>query len=285
MQYSAIFHRLNPIMEDKNNKKHFIELSIEGLHSDDKHVRFPEFISRLQFLNSALGRIDLMVSDGKKATYFRVVGLSHSSPSTITLEAVMNEGMPDTRQLIINEFTTSLRAVEKNEIPEDIDYAYLNEIKELVKPLGKDIESMVITANEESIHLTQNFAISIEKYFTEEEKCFGSIEGALEQINIHSGINIFHVYPSVGPTKIKCHFGSKLINIAKQAVGSQVSVSGLMTYKPKDNFPSFMNVDKMEVFPDVDELPTLKDLFNKAPNLTAGLLSEEFIKIKRNDWD
>ena len=56
-----------------------ITLTVEGLHSEDGHVRLSSFLNELREVNSALTLLDRKVSGGEQANYFRVVSWSGRS--------------------------------------------------------------------------------------------------------------------------------------------------------------------------------------------------------------
>ena len=117
-----------------------------------------------------------------------------------------------------------------------------------------------------------------------DEECEGSIEGMLEQINLHLGANTFHIYPDVGPRKVTCHFPTKLYDDAVSAVGRRVEVSGTLRYRARGEFPHQIAVTQIEVFPPVSELPDWDDLRGRAPDATGGLSTEEFVRELRDGW-
>jgi hypothetical protein len=60
------------------------------------------------------------------------------------------------------------------------------------------------------------------------------------------------------------------------AVGQFIEVHGIIHYKAVSTFPHQIDVKKLEVLPDEEELPSIFDLKGIAPGLTGGLSSEEF---------
>ena len=117
-----------------------------------------------------------------------------------------------------------------------------------------------------------------------EDECDSTIEGMLEQINVHQGANTFHIYPEVGPRKLTCHFPPKLFDDAVSAVGRRVEVFGTLKYRLAAPFPYQISVISIDAFPPNHELPDWEDLRGRAPDATGALSSEAFVRKLRDGW-
>ena len=124
----------------------------------------------------------------------------------------------------------------------------------------------------------------IDNFFSQNEECITSYEGELEQINLHNGINNFHIYPYCLPDKIKCEFPSYLADSAIDGIGRKVCVIGKAVYTKNQHFPHTIYVKEIDVYPLENNLPDWQDLLGIAPDATGGLLSEEFIRELRDEW-
>ena len=60
-------------------------------------------------------------------------------------------------------------------------------------------------------------------------------------------------------------------------------LTGDIKYKRNAQYPYEIIVEKMEIFPDEDELPTIYDLQGIAPDATHGISSEMFIANIRSE--
>ncbi len=259
-----------------------ITLTMQGLRDDDDYVRLPVFVSQLQTLTRILGKIDRRVSVSR-ANHFRVVDLSQESPAAVVLEVCRDNKTIDTRGSLVSEFNRTAVGVSQGE-PEILDRPLLQDFRNLALPVGEKISAASIKADGVVVDLTEEFAKIIELSLAGEEWASGSIEGVLEQINIHDGANVFSIYPEIGPSKVQCRFGSSLVDKAIAAVGERVAVSGMFKYKPEDNFPYTVDVDDIDIYPREDELPTFDDLRGIAPDATGDELSEDFIAVRRDGW-
>ena len=118
-----------------------------------------------------------------------------------------------------------------------------------------------------------------------EEKVISTIDGKLEQINIHNNANTFRIYPSLPiASSVNCKFPQELLEHVQGALGSFVSVSGECFYRPDSAFPYKINVREMRVLPPSSELPSLSELRGIAPEATGGKSSEQFIRDIRDEW-
>jgi len=260
-----------------------ITLSMEGRIEDDKHVLLPAFVDKLDSLKKMLNQYDAALS-GKQTSNFRVVNLSHSSPATIVLQAV-----PQEEGMIVSETVSGLidtvKKITSGEVPDNIDYSLLSKFKDFGKGLGTSISYLSLAAGENVAYIGKEFNDQIDIALSEEEVCHGSVEGLLEAINIHDEKNTFNIYPLVGASRVLCHFPSHLHDDAINAVDRKISVTGLLTYRRGEAFPSSVEVSSIEIYPVEDDLPAFDDLFGIAPNATGHLSSEDFIRDLRNNWD
>lgn len=113
---------------------------------------------------------------------------------------------------------------------------------------------------------------------------YGSVSGRLESINVHAGANEFFIFPNVGAKKVRCRFPAYLEHLAVNSVTSWVTVTGYLTYKRRDAFPTQIKVQSMDVHPPSEDLPTLSDLRGVAPRATGRLKSETFVRKLRGEW-
>ena len=82
-----------------------------------------------------------------------------------------------------------------------------------------------------------------------EEKVTSTIDGKLEQINIHNNANTFRIYPSLpGASSVNCKFPQELLEHVQGALGSFVSVSGECFYRP-DYAVSLQNQGSGNAYP------------------------------------
>lgn len=269
-------------MADTDSKR--IKLVLEGMPRDEGHVRFDVFLNELGRLQSALSKLDADASDGKRNSYFAVVGLSHSSPATVELESRTVRGKADVTDAIFSNFQYVYDSVESGEISAEIDYGILEDLRKLAQPVGATLSAVSLQLNGATYPITSEIATKIEAHLAEYDECDGAVEGMLEKINVHDDANVFTIYPDAGAKNITCHFPNDLLDKAISGVKKKVSIFGLMRYRKIAPFPHHFDVSDLTIFPDENELATFEDLLGIAPDATGNMSSEDFVKEFRCGW-
>ena len=262
-----------------------ITLIIEGLPEDDGRVRFNAFMTQLQSLSAALGRIDREANAGHPASYFSIAELSYSSPIRVVLEPQPLPRQPYVGRMLLENLNRIADALTNGGDLAPIDADLLEEFERLAKPVGKRVKTAALLFNDRELVLDQKIVKQIDDALAIADECDGGVEGMLEQINIHHGANTFHVYPEIGPKKVTCHFPNRLYDDAVSAVGRRVEVFGTLRYRAGADFPHQIAVSQIEVFPPEYELPDWDDLRGRAPDALGGLSSEAFVRELRDGWN
>ena len=261
-----------------------ITLVIEGLPEDHGRVRFAAFLSELQSLAATINRLDRDANAGKAASYFRIAELSYSSPARVVLEPQALPGQPPTGHLVVESLSRIADVFAKGGDLYELDAELLEDIRSLARPVGTQVKNATLLFDDNRIDLTPQIASRIDTALAVEEECEGSIEGMLEQINLHLGANTFHIYPEVGPKKVTCQFPAQLYDDAVSGVGRRVEVSGTLRYRARADYPHQIAVTHIEIYPPDSELPDWEDLRGRAPDATGGLSSEAFVRELRDGW-
>jgi hypothetical protein len=257
---------------------------MKGAASDGEHVRLQEFVIQLDALRKALWNTERLVSRTERtALYYRIVDLRHSSPAVILLEATPYRRQYDVSAQVIHKlFNGLLRIARTGQISADYDTETLLSYKELASTLHRHVTQIKLSSDEYEVDVTTELERNIDRILGSDILLEGSIAGKLEVINIHNKINRFHIFPSVGPVKVICHFPDQMLHQAIKAVGHYVSVTGQTKIRRGDFFPHEIEVFSMETYPDEEELPTLSSLRGIAPDATGGMDSVAFINAIRN---
>jgi hypothetical protein len=261
-----------------------ITLIIEGLPEDNGQVRLGAFMNQLQKLNATITKLDREANEGKQATVYRIAELSYKSPVRVVLEPFALPKNPYVGHAIVESLGRVTHALENGSDLSGLDADLLEDIRGLAKPVGKTVANVTLLFNDHRFDLTDKVASKVDIALSVDEECEGSIEGMLEQINLHDGANVFYVYPEIGPRKLTCHFPARLYDDAVSAVGRKVEVSGTLHYRSGATFPHQVQVKQIEAFPYESELPDWDDLRGMAPDATGELSSEDFIRELRDGW-
>jgi hypothetical protein len=242
------------------------------------------FLSQLQNFGATLTKLDREANNGKTATVFRIAELSYRSPIRVVLEPQARPKQPYVGPVILDSLERVTAALANGHDLAGLDADLLEDIRRLTQPVGKTVKYAAFVFKGQTFTLTQEVGIKVNTALAIDEECEGSIEGRLEQINVHHGANIFHIYPEVGPPKITCRFPARLYDDAVAAVGRRVDVSGTLHYRAGASFAHQIAVAQIEMLPPDSELPDWDDLRGRAPDATGSLSSEDFVRELRDGW-
>lgn len=261
-----------------------IELVIEGLPEKEGKVLLSTLMSQIQSLSTILNRLDRDVGDGKSGSAFEVVSLSYASPYKIAVEPKPVPNKDFTGVLVVAALDRVSSALISEESLDQFDSDVLEPIRALAKPVGKAVKNVTLRVDQTIVDMNAGIVARINEALAVEDECAGFIEGMLEQINLHSGANTFHIFPEIGPKKVSCHFPPALIDEAVAAVGRRVEVTGMLKYRAGVAFPHEIAVTGVEACPPDAELADWEDLLGRAPDATGDLSSEAFVRELRDDW-
>jgi len=274
-----------------------ITVQLQGSFEDDWHVTLSAFLSQLEAIKAALKQTERLVSgEDEPSVYYRIIDLHHSSPATVVLEAVSRSNQPqreakkntrlaqrvDYSQATVRRFFSSLKQIrDKKQAPAKADLQALEAYRNLAGPLDKKISGLKLIDSEESVDIDRTFQSAIDEIIGPDELVQGTICGMLEKINLHN-VTRFDIYPTIGPKQVACDFGPTLRDSVIKAVDQYVCVGGKLRYKRLEQFPYAVNVEMIDVLPPEEQLPTLFDVRNMAPDLTRGLSIGEFLEAIRD---
>lgn len=121
-----------------------ITLVIEGLPEDEGRVRLSAFMAQLQSLSAAITKLDRNASDGRQATYFRIIELSYRSPVKVVLEPHALPNRPYTGHLVTEMLGRIAEIIGRGETPTGFDADVLQDIRALSQPVGKTVKNAAL---------------------------------------------------------------------------------------------------------------------------------------------
>ena len=266
-----------------------IVFRMEGPGENGTRLEFSVFLEKLQHFNTLLK--ECVKRDGGEDIEFHVVNLRHSSPATV--EFVPVERGEQVSESGFSCFEKTMRQIQEGNIG-DFSESAINSIKQITKPhpekIGHTTIGMTIGDREVIVYSSMQNLVEYDRFFEgvdlEDETMIGTVDGKIEQVNIHGSTNTFRIYLAFpGTPYINCQFPKAMIKEVRDALGSFVSVSGECFYKRDKKFPYKIGVKKMEKFPDPEQLPSLMDLHGIAPDATGDKSSEQFVRDLRDEWD
>jgi len=259
-----------------------IGLKLEGSPEDAGRVRFRDLIDALERLHSCLRKVEgIITGSSKAAVYYRVVDMEAKS-AEVVLEAVPWQPHNDPSEKILERVESGVNSIiEGQALPHGFDREILESFRALASPLKKRVRNMEIIRPARRLIITPQFEQNIERILGEDVTSGGSMAGFLDAINVH-GVRHFYIYPLLGPTRILCQFPDNLLAEISRGLKCHVNVVGMLHYKKSDPFPHQIDVETVEAYPPVEDLPTLGSLRGMAPRATGSTDSVTFIRHLRD---
>ena len=272
--------------------KHKLTIDIEPVKAGEKHVSLGDFVFQLDAFKKILSSTESMVSGKSALIKWKVADLTHSSPAHVALQP--GHDQPEHTEIIDKTVESVLHNLKT--LPGENPPPMTSEALKAYQIFGEKVEKGILkvkvgnnrdenTADEDYatvVEVSTGINRAIETLLSPEVKAIGVVEGCLEYVDIHGSHHLFRIYPAIGPDKIICSFPPDKIEEARQALNRKTRVWGELSYPAGSNFPKSVKVETIELLPEDDELPSLKDLRGIAPDITGDLSSEEFVRILRD---
>jgi hypothetical protein len=262
-----------------------ITIQLEGSEANGGDLQLSEFINELSAIKNALRLTEKTVLDrAEHSVVYRVTNLSHSSPARVTISVSSKEPIyRDVPRRITRRFTTALSAVRRNHrYAERLDIKTLEAFKAIASPATKhDLKVLVLSEGSRPISIDRDFDRKISRLIAATEEERDQLFGRIERVDIHNK-NVFDIYPTVGPDRVRCTASLRLLGQVLSAVGKKVAVDGWALYRKGEPFPHGMRVENIEIYPSDEELPKLQQLHGIALDATDGRSSEEFVRELRD---
>lgn len=264
-----------------------IALTLEGPSENNGRLELSVFAGKIRHFLDLLKRSAKESSE--KTVVFHVVHLSHASPAIIECEPVAEDM---TASMVALDFVDRSLACVEEENTQRLSHAVLSALEQLAESKPTTIERTEVriigpdAEDERAYSLDDEFRDRLSNARRVEERVVSTIDGRLEQINIHENANTFRIYISLPDfSYVNCEFQQNLFEKVQSSLGAFVSVSGECYYHPDAAFPYKMSVREMEILPPAGELPSLGDLYGIAPGATGDKSSEQFVRELRDKWD
>jgi len=257
---------------------HRITLELANAELEDSPIRLSDLVKGLSATRTALVRTDRAVAREDQASLdWRVVSLTYSSPYRATVEPIPEPGYHEHGERVIGGFFNYAKRIDAGSF-EGISTTVLRAFARLADPVDRGRLRVSIRNGTTAFNVPRGMGHKIEAVLSPETSALGSLKGQLEYINLHGATNVFRIYPVIGPNYVKCHFPDELKPDAKQGIGRNVRVHGRLHYREREDFPYRMQVSEIDILPLDSDLPSLRDVLGMAPDATAEMSSEEFVR-------
>jgi hypothetical protein len=273
-----------------------ITVQIVGAESDNRDVRFSELITQLEAVKVALKETEVCLRRGVRKFNpldYRVINLTHSSPSLFELQPITEKGNRDYANRVLKTFITELRRIRsRSRLVAAPDINRLIAYDEIGSREKNHVEVVRIALREKTrpvkivreATVDQIFKHNLENILGPDEITYGAISGRLEYVNVHN-TRTFRLYPVIGPRWIRGTFTGELLPEIRKGLDRHVTIFGKLKFKSWDKHPYAIGAEKIDVHEPDNELPTFNDLKGIAPNMTGELRSSDWVrKIRDEEW-
>ncbi len=261
-----------------------ITLEIEGRPEDSGHVRLSYLLERLEVLQQSLNAINTSLTcQGRTLLHYRVVNASHNSPFRVVIEPHANENTDVDAKVeeTHHRFFGELARFARREHPSaDLSPDAVEKMAELIQWDKKRFSRMLIHNQSATVELGDEIRSAAQRYLADEEFSLGQIEGLLEAINLHGTRKSFYIYPTSGPTRVKCDFQPRMKDRVRDALDHRVRITGRKHYRRNQMFPHMIEVRDLEVL-NVSDIPHLVKFAGVLP---ADLDTDAEIRRMRDEW-
>lgn len=239
-----------------------------------------KLIAKMKGILRALIELDIQMSeDQRKTTRWVIAAVSYNSPLTMTIAQRPIRGRTANRD-VPKAFIQGVKLLEKSSTePPHFTPRIMQATRQIVNDSGKKGADLTISGpGGMTVKPTRNLIKHVDTALQNSHyREYTTIEGKLDTINIHRGLE-FVVYDPLTDQPTVCRFDEKL-EIARNALGHRVSVTGWATYNRQDQ-PISLEVDELQVFGDPSELPRF--LEGEEIDITGGIDSVEYIRRARD---
>ncbi len=264
-----------------------ITFHIEGIDKDDGDVRLNVFIDQLTVFKKLLNAADSIVSKKRKPTaYYKITDLSHNSPAALTMSGEPLDDGNDYTEETVKYVVDGLRQIRTQKVaPDDASENFINCTNDLLNGLSDKYSRMWLDTSEGStVNLDIDLAKAIKGLLSGYITSFGTIKGEIETFAGHKEPYHFNLYHPLGGQAIKCIFKKELKDLAGKAVNKNVTVTGMLRYRPEKYLPYECHVKEIHIHPLDSELPTLGSIGGIAPHATGETDTLDFIRKVRDEW-
>lgn len=229
--------------------------------------------------------IDKQISGGDITTGWAIKNLKMKSPAELQIVPYKPKDESNTNLIVessIKGINTLLKRAQK---PKYFTTQALEKARELANIIdNKNIDDISLHNGSQSIELTHKLVAHVDSLvYRIKEKPMGGIEGRLDMINIHSGLQL-GIYRLIDDRQVKALFeeGDAMRELAKKLLGKKVYAMGEVK-RNKAGEPTAITVKELEEIPDDKDRPTLLDIYGIDPDFTDGLSVDEFLRKQRDE--
>lgn len=231
------------------------EIALEAIGADSTDVSLDTFQKSLEGISKFLRAIDEDLS-GKPDVKWVVEDLHHSNPTVVL--AGRSELGGTTPDAVLARGFDSFEKLSQGKDDPLLGEQSLKALRSIVAPFGKSLRAIHLKSGDTVRTLDLDFAATFNAIKFESQCYEEEWQGNLDEINFHTAMPTFRLYPLLLPRFITCEFELSQKSKMTKALERKVSVYGDATYRPNAKYPSKIKVRELEIIDDVpDDLGSL----------------------------
>lgn len=249
---------------------------------DRDQIYLSDFVGAMNNFYGLLREVDSTVADRKQGNLRWKVTTLERSPVPLVgvtplLRRVENDSSRNVERAIIDNVASLTERGERNKFFSD---AALNRVERIAKTTPKIGPSVIYINSREPVDLSTRVTVETLNQVQELTKVtyrsFGSLVGNLGSISVRRGKE-FRVWDEKTNLPVKCTFDANQEDKAKDLLGKQVIVSGIIN-GDRNGRPLSVKVEALDPVGIVNDLPTIDEMFGLVPDFTGGLSLREFFE-------
>jgi hypothetical protein len=257
-----------------------IVFRLDGSRKDNGLVLAQDFVTFLENALGVLRRLERRQTGETRRTFvsYRIVDLEIGS-ALVELEAEAPEAVDV--GFVFSRFAEAVVAYRDGNLASfDFDPRTAESFENMMAPLNRSVRAIHVGVGGLDIEVVADEGRSLRLTREVENATVGSISGFVDAVNVHSE-PVFYLYPTVGP-RVKCKFDRGILNDVRASLKRYTTAFGLLGYVEGNPYPVDIIVERVEVNPPAENLPTLRSMWGIAPELTGGLDSVSFVRQMRD---
>lgn len=252
-----------------------ISLVVVGPKEDRGEVQFGVFREMCDTLASCLRRVEGIVSR-KTHLKYRVVDLNKGS-AMLAIEPIPPIEGHDPSKDVVAFFVDTVSSIQAGRsVSPKLTSDDLRVFRKLAGPLNKKAREVKVSGTK----LTTQFIANIDKITGVAIPSEGFVKGRLERLNLHNR-SFFTIFPPIPGFSIACHFSDEMYEQVYQGINKNVTVFGLLSFRPDRAIPEQVQVKSIEINPEDRDLPQLSAM--RGTWSTDGLSAVEFLRALRDE--
>lgn len=174
-------------------------------------------------------------------------------------EVAHDEVAPSAIPGLIEAITNGLALLDmRAERPVHFSDKALQDAKALSNLVSDELP-ITVRNGKESAELSKRVAANVDDLLGPPETSYGTVEGALEGIQIHGAKNQFAVYDALTGVRTECRLSEDVtLDDLRPAIGKQVGIRGEITRRASGD--RIIVAHALSIFPSEDDLPSVEDV-------------------------